>query len=174
VPDCLTFCPTGDMTVRVVVRDFASNPVAGALVQLDFSACPAFVHCDRVASDPYTYDDANRRVLRTADMNGVADFPVRMGGVCAAQTVKVFAGGVQIHLCSLASPDQDGDLVVNATDAGIIAGKNGSNDSTGDFDCDHVVSDLDVAVVGAHLRHACDLPTRLQHKSWGKLKMIYR
>jgi hypothetical protein len=174
VPACLTFCPTGDMNVHIVVRDFNGNTVANCPVVLDFSGCPAFSRCAPTARDPYRIDDANKTVSWVTNAIGVVDFPVRMGGTCPDGGVRVTACGVLLRLCSLASPDQDGSLVVDDADTTIAGAKRNSSDPTADFDCDGVVSDADVAVVEAHRRHACDLPTFGRRTNWGRLKIRYR
>jgi hypothetical protein len=174
VAACLSVCPTGDLNIPVVVRDFANNPINGSTVVLDFSACPGFVHCPPTANDRYRIDDGAKTVSAVTDMSGRVDFNIRMGGTCPSNLVRVFADGVLLASRSLASPDQDANLVVNAADTVIVRSKMGSSDPTADLDCNGVVSEVDYGIAEAHLQHACDLPTSLRRMSWRRLKIIYR
>jgi hypothetical protein len=110
-----------------------------------------------------------------ADAIGAAAFPLRGGDVCGtANGVTVFADGVMLSGRTMASPDQNGDLIVDGTDDAIATAKLGSSDPTADFDCDGSVTIADVGVVQAHFPHACAEPTKASDRSWGGLKSIYR
>jgi len=175
VPFCLLGCPAGDMVITIVVRDLANNPVTNSTVVLDFSACPAFTLCPVEPTDPYIYDAPSRTVRAFTDASGTVRFPLRAGGVCGtANGVRVFADGVFLAGRTFASPDQNGDLFVNAVDQGIASAKLGFADPTADFDCDGGVTAADLGVVAAHLSHGCSGPTPTRAKSWGSVKIIYR
>jgi len=171
VPACLVFCPLGDSTTVIVVRDNAHNAIMNAYVTLDFSACPVFVHCP--SSPPYVFDDAAKTVSASTGLDGVVRFQLEMGGVCPSATVKVRADGILLRECSLASPDQDGDLLVSLGDAAIAGTKEGTADATADFNCDGVVGSDDVAVVDSHFGHLCDQVTPSHPRSWGSVKIRY-
>ena len=174
VPGCLVFCPAGDSTVRIVVRDFANNPIAGSMVVLDFSACDTFVHCPVSPSDPYLIDDTQKTIRRTTDANGVVLFPVRMGGTCHPVFTRVYADGVLLRYVTLATFDQDGDLQVSVADQALAQTKVGTFDGSADFDCDLAVTAADVALVGPHIGHVCEQTTTVRHPGWGRLKVRYR
>jgi hypothetical protein len=175
VPQCLLGCPAGDFIITIVVRDLASNPVVNSTVLLDFSACPAFTICTPESTDPYIYDAGTRTVRAVTDASGTVRFPLRAGGVCGtANGVSVFADGVYLAGRTFASPDQNGDLFVNAVDQGIAGAKLGAADPTADFDCDGTVTAADLGVVDAHLAHGCSGPTPTRARSWGSVKIIYR
>jgi hypothetical protein len=55
---------------------------------------------------------------------------------------------------SWASPDQDGDLIVSASDMEAIRQKIGTADRTADFDGDGVVTSADLAIAESHLGHS--------------------
>jgi hypothetical protein len=157
VPPCLVVCPAGDDIFTVVLRDVAYNPVWGCDVTLDFSACPAFHLCPDCCAN-LTIDLQNRRVTAISDVNGIASFPLKMGGVCAGATVGVYAAGAGLYLGSvpMASPDQDGNLVVDAADAAHVNSLIGTHDPGADFDCDGTVTQADFAwLVNNHDGHSC-------------------
>ena len=54
---------------------------------------------------------------------------------------------------AFASPDQDGDLRVTQKDLRLIEARVGTSDGGADFDCTGGVTEADVAIVRAHLRH---------------------
>src|SRR5262245_55430119 len=111
VQSCLTACPLGDSPFVVVVRDLANNPISGSTVAIDFVNCSAAYICEGpgFVPDSITIDPTNRNLRVTTLANGIAYFPLRVGGVCAAGTVRVFADGVLLAQRALASPDQNGD-----------------------------------------------------------------
>jgi len=74
----------------------------------------------------------------------------------------------------LTSTDQNGDLVVDHRDEAILVAKLGSADPTADFDADGIVTMADLAILRAHLGHACEMPTPTTSVAWGALKVHYR
>jgi hypothetical protein len=81
---------------------------------------------------------------------------------------------MQLATRALASPDQNGDGLVEAQDVGLLQAKAGSQDPTGDLDCDGSITPADVTLLQAHAGHACSLPTRTEPGTWGRIKTIYR
>ena len=177
-PRCLVTCPFGDIHFVVVVRDLANNPVAGALVDLEFADCPGAYLCPQRPDYGYTVNPVTRSVRMIADASGTANFPLHVGGVCGAGGVRLFADGVFFASYALASPDQSGDGVVIAlfgTDYPTYSSKLGTTDPTADFDCSGSVDAADTFIFEQHVAHACDgivLPTR--QRNWGELKLHYR
>jgi hypothetical protein len=76
------------------------------------------------------------------------------------------------------SPDQNGDLVVDAADEAIlndkIANPSQANVLTADLNGDGILDDLDLAVVHAHTNHVCSDRTPVRRSAWGELKLLYR
>ena len=174
VESCLRVCPAGDLHIRVVVRDFANNPIAASTVQLDLCSCPFITLCPQQAGDPYQIVNSCQ-VLMITDAAGVAEIPLRAGGVCVG-TVNVLADGVNLASRGfVASPDQNGDVIVNATDQAILAAKlGGPYDPTGDLNCSGALEAGDPFVQAGHLGHSCQMVVPTLPKSWGTLKTIYR
>ena len=171
VDPCLKVCPLGDFAFLVVVRDIAANPVANSTVVLDFSNCPGFAHC--VDPGPgITADDASKNMRKVTDANGQVVFQLAMGGGCPS--VRVLADGVLLRAVPMASPDQNGDLLVNGTDDGLLLGKIGGADLTGDLTCDGSVTSDDDLVLRAHMGHTCSGIVPTHQPSWGQLRTIYR
>jgi len=175
VPQCLTACPAGDMPFTILVHDLSGAPVVNSNVVLDFTACPAFTLCTPKPSDPYAWNPVTRRISASTDAIGSVTFPIRAGGVCdTAHGVGVFADGVMLAGRTMASPDQNGDLIVDGADNAIVIGKLGLPDPTADFDCDGTVTVADEGILQAHYPHACAEPTKAESRSWGGVKIIYR
>ena len=179
-PPCLVACPMGDIHVVVIVRDLANNPLNGASVVLEFSGCPAAHLCDPQPNDPYATDPVARRVRMFTDATGKADFPLRVGGLCGAGTVMLFANGVLMASYGLASPDQDGDgftaNLVMPNDATLFAAKLGKVDPTADFDCSGGPVDLaDQVIFNYHSSQFClGWVDAVKRSTWGTLKQHYR
>jgi len=175
VDPCLVFCPTGDITFHVVVRNQVGIPVPGATVDIEYSACPGFHLCSPSGSEPYEHISLpGFEVIRViADGAGQANFPVRAGGTCAAGLVNVYADGILLAQRALASPDQDGDGDVDPADSVLLQSKLGLNDPTVDLTCDGSATGI-MAEFDRHFGHACDLPTGAPPPTWGRLKTMYR
>ena len=180
VDPVLMICPEGDAVFRVKPRDFANNPDPGVNVTLAFDSCPPFAVCPDVAGDPtpYKIDRVNRTITRmatlSASLEAVAEFSIRMGGICPSSLLTVYADGVPLASRSVVSPDQDGDLDVDDADLALLEAKVGQADPTGDFDGDGIVTAADVEVLRAHTGHACLVLTHISTATWGRLKLLYR
>ena len=173
VDPCLRVCPGGDMNFHVVVRDALFNPVPASSVTIDFSNCVGVVFCPPLPGDPYTFVPP-ASILLVSNAAGIADFGIRAGGVCQG-TINVFADGVLLaSRGAVSSPDQNGDLTVNAVDNGILAGKLGSTNPTGDFNCSGLVEAGDTGIELAHTGHSCQAVVPVAPRTWGTLKVIYR
>ena len=170
---CLVLCPAGDLQFHVVVRDINFTPVPNSFVVLDFSACPTFAHCT-VLPPTLILNEAARTIGGVADAGGALTLVIPMGGICPGSGVRVIADGVVLGTRSLASPDRDANLSVDAADQTGVQTLVGTTDPTADFNCDGAVTAADVAIVGQHLGHACAGPTPSRSRSWGQIKLIYR
>ena len=178
---CLTACPLGDMGFAITVRDLANNPIENGTVIVDFSSCPEAFICTTpgMAPDPYLLNIGARTMRMFTNAAGQVTFPLRVGGLCAPGTVRVYADGVLIAQRGLASPDQNGNGVAVAivdVDFDIALTKLGTNDPTADFDCDGDVDDDDLYVIlGNHLSHACEgFVDPAKRSTWGRVKSHYR
>jgi len=127
VSPCFVSCPQGDIAFTVIVHDAANNPEPGASVILDFGACPGATFC--AAQEPGTVINPSLRYVgRAADASGTAVFHARVGGLCPGAQMRAIADGVVLALRNVASMDQDGNLVVDAADQALVAGKVGGTD----------------------------------------------
>jgi hypothetical protein len=176
VGSVLAVCPEGDMVFTVVARNFVDRPMAGVSVVLKFGSCPSFASCPDVPGmpTPYAVDGPNRMILQSTGLQGIADLPIRMGGTCPDSLVVIYGDGVVFARRSVVSPDQNGDLVVDATDLALLQSRLGQADPTGDFDGDGIVTAADVAALREHMGHACSAPTPVTPTTWGRLKLLYR
>jgi len=175
VDPCLVVCPAGEIVFRVVVRDLNHNPVVNSQVVIDFCGCPNVVLCPLSLTDPYVRLGACQ-IVKIAGAQGIADFAIRAGGGCASLGARVYADGILLAQRNVASPDQDGNLVVEVGDLALADAKRGSADPTADFDCDGLVTSPDVDSVVPHGKHDCPPPdpTPALPRSWGEVKVIYR
>jgi hypothetical protein len=173
----LLLCPYDAIPFVVVVKDIAGNVVMGSTVQLEFTSCladPTYpgtvpTHLCPTGSGPLT-------LVSGAD--GRVQFMIKAGGTCPGSRARVYADGVIIAQRTVASPDQDGSLVVIGQDAAILVAKemSGSFDATADLDGDGDTNNDtgDYAVYDAHSGHGCDAITPVLPRSWGSVKLLYR
>ncbi len=181
-PDCLRFCPNGDICqdVQVIWED---EPVAFTDVRMVFNMtgndqiywCPGQVH-------PV--------ITTTTDADGRCAFRIRAGGcypwagphappqddpgcvVIAADPGDIVlnsyedVGSPDCHTDGVAPPNGDGD--VDLMDFVVFSQMFGSNHHCGDFDddgtiegdgvCDEDVDLLDFVIFAQHFGHTCDHP----------------
>jgi hypothetical protein len=169
-------CPAGDVQLEVVVRDVAHLEISGSTVVLGFSTCPAVAFCDDCCPG-VILDRQARTATAITDAHGAATFSLKMGGLCPAGTVEVRADGFLLGLCLVSSPDQNGDLLVNAADTTIVHDQIGTQigGAGSDLDGDGEVTEADVSwLTDLHGGHSCAgvVPTR--KTTWGSVKLLYR
>lgn len=153
VDPCIVVCPAGDSLFRVIARH-PFYPWPNGDTQLPFCDCPGVTLAPLRGHEQYTILNGCIAHLFT-DVNGVADFRVRAGGVCSGATINVYCDGIVLATRTVvASPDQNGDLVVDEADESILLGKLGTSDLTADFDCDRLVTAADLAIAHQHLGHS--------------------
>jgi hypothetical protein len=160
----LLLCPVGHLPFTVVVRDAASNPVANSTVVVDFCSAPTVDIC---STPGCTFTGVT-------NSTGTVLLYITAGGTTATTVVNVKADGVLLAQRAVASTDQNGDLVVNAADLTAINALVGTTDKRGDLDGDGVVTSTDVAILQAHMSHACGGPVHPHGPTWGVLKIGYR
>jgi len=177
VDSFLVACPAGDLVYHSVMRHADGTPQNSPHETfLDLCGCAGARFAAPVAEDPYTLVAGCRPTTHLVMPEATADFPLRAGGVCSGASIVLNTGGVLvITLGSLASPDQDGNLVVNAADRALLAAKlAGPFDPTADLNGDRVLSVADLDLLDQHFGHAAEMPTGARASSWGGLKTIYR
>ncbi len=170
VDPCIVVCPAGDFSFRVVARRASGIPASGAWVQLELCGCPDV----NLVSNPAAYSVTDGCwVSRAADASGLADIPLAAGGICSETSIRVFADGVLLAIrTAVASPDRDGDLVVNPSDLARLQGKLGTADPSADFDCSGQVSEADLSVAEAHLGHAAAAPVGVPGETEAAVAML--
>lgn len=159
VDPCIITCPAGDSMFVGIVRhaDFVPYHEDAPFV-LDLCGCPGVVLGPIPAGDDYSISGCVVQAL--TDFNGTARIPIAAGGICSGATLQVTCDNVPLATrTSVASFDQDGDLVVDAGDLALVDGKLGTSDPTADFDCDGVVGASDHAIAAAHLGHHATVVT---------------
>lgn len=169
----LVLCPAGDVAFHVVPRRFL-GPVPNALLVVDFCSATgwAFGPAGQPASISFPGQPCTPAVF--TDATGLATFALKAGGTTSDSTVALYVDGVFFGRRFLSSPDQNGDLLVNAADEALLVAKLGTGDLSADFDADGVVTENDRAILRAHLGHAAELPTPAAARSWGRLKVARR
>jgi hypothetical protein len=172
VDPCLVLCPAGDLAFHVVVR--RNSVVQNSTVVLYLCSSTGWAMCSdgQPADISFPFAPCDPVVLTGPD--GVAKIALKAGGVTSDSTVLISADGVPLAQRFLASPDQNGDLVVNSADEAIFVTKLGTHDLSADFDGDGVVTEADHAILRAHLGHACEMPTAAPRSPWGEIKARYR
>ena len=169
IPACLRVCPQEDIVTMVIVRDAANQPVPNSTVVVDFSLCPGFVLGPPDGTEGYMILPGPM-VSKLTDAAGEAAFPIRAGGVCHGSPAISVDGEIARQYAGVASPDQDGNLVVDDVDEAIFVNtKLGTLDVTGDFDCDGDADAVDLFTLRGHKGH-----TPVAPRSWGELKVRYR
>lgn len=173
VDQCIRVCPASDMNLNVVVRDALNNPVDTSTVIVDFTSCFSQNICPLLGGEPYTFV-APAYIVTTSNADGEVNIPIRAGGVCIA-TARVYADGVLLASRAVSSPDQNGDAIVDATDQALMALKLGGPFAPeADLNCSLDLEAGDVAILDAHLGHACQVVVPVAPRSWGTIKIRYR
>ena len=168
----LVLCPAGDVAFHVIPRRL-QTPVAGAMLNVSFCDASGWVF-DAARQPPEIVFLSPCVPTVFADASGLATFALKAGGTTTDSTVALAVDGIPFGMRFLTSPDQYGDLVVNAADEAILVSKLGSADLSADFDADGTVTEADRAFLRSHLGHAAELPTAAAFETWGRLKIRYR
>jgi hypothetical protein len=154
VDPCFVACPAGDSLDRVLLRRWDFTPDEFIEVRVSLCGCPDVHLAPPSGNDAYGLDSACVLTMIT-DLEGIADFRPRAGGVCSGVPILVTGYSLPVaYRYSWASPDQDGDLVVSPGDMAAIEQKIGTSDRTADFDCDGAVTAADLAIAESHLGHS--------------------
>lgn len=111
--------------VVVVHRDLANNPVPGAAIRIDFSACGGDVRIAQQQRPGTSADCPTRSITQLTDADGRAVFRIiggGSGGICAAQgaCAEVRADGVLLATVQAAVLDLDGISGLTAADLSLF------------------------------------------------------
>jgi hypothetical protein len=150
---CIVTCPAGDSLFVAIVREINGGPFhSGEEAKIDLCGCPDVRLAAAVGGDSYWL--AGCTVLTLTDLDGIARFPLAAGGVCSNASVRIFCEGMPLATRhSVASFDQDGDMVVSGNDLALVDARLGTSDPTADFNCDGVVTSADYEIAATHLGH---------------------
>jgi hypothetical protein len=182
VDSALVLCPAGDLAFHVAAR-IAPNVLAFRVwqIHLDVSAAPG-LRLLAAQPDPGCLiwtSGATTLAIQNCDPFGYATFLLSGGGCGTGVAIPVgnsHDGVILATRVTYLSPDQNGDLVVDGEDMGIVAGKLGTHDPTADFDFDGTVTAADLAIAQAHLGHlaAGSGPVAAHASTWGRIKSLSR
>jgi hypothetical protein len=154
----LLVCPSGDALFHVVAEYDGGYPSPGSTVTLEITG-GSFAFAPALAGDPYTFWNPSQVVMQ-ADASGVAAWPLRAGGVTLGGLVVRVDGlatrrdGTPIGPGNAVSPDQDGNLVVDARDLSeVVRRVFRPVDAAADFNGDGVTNTYDLALFMRHQGH---------------------
>ena len=182
VTDRFVVCPAGDIRFDVVVRDQYWIPMAGVGVRLDFGGCATLQLCPDCCAG-VTLDPVARTVYAATDASGAVRFSLKMGGVCNGSTIVVYVSpepgvmspSIPLASSAVSSPDQDGDLDVDASDVAAVAGAMGTVNWGADFNGDGAVTLSDLQwLTNNHVGHSCAGTVPARTSTWGSVKVLYR
>jgi hypothetical protein len=175
-------CPAGDVRFDVVLRDQGWAPMPGVGVWLDLSGCATLQLCPDCCAGG-TFDPVARTVYAATDASGTVRFSLAMGGVCNGSPISVSVAAmpedtlatVFLKVSAVSSPDQDGDLDVDADDVATVTRAIGTINWGADFDGDGRATDADLAWLrNNHVGHSCAGVVSTGTPTWGGLKIRYR
>lgn len=154
-PSCGAYCPASDMdvvTVTVTVKDCYGTPLEGIVVTVT-EAAGATGHCWCPGEDAKvcTTDASGVCTVQFSDFGGC-------GGTGCSLQFQADAEGVILgpsQVIVSASPDGNGDCVVNLTDFIAFASVYQTADCCSDFNCDGVVNLTDFISFASHYQHGC-------------------
>ncbi len=152
VPPRIVSCPAGDDSFVVITRRADAGLWCDGPVNVHLGSCPGY-RLSAVGNHPYTVDAAGTASIGPCNYGTASAFPFAGGGVCPGDSVLVDVVGIYLRYVTVASFDQNGDLMVDHTDAAIVESKLGTADPTADFDGDGIVTSMDLALLQQHLGH---------------------
>jgi len=150
-PNGAVVCPRGDMgsvLVTVTVRNVYGDPLPGKTV-----------NCQAVpVTGAFCFCPGQTPQAGVTDLNGQVFFTFFKFGGCgnlkfgADCDAVVFNPSANIYI---ASPDNDGNCVVNSVDLARFAQAYGTNNPCSDYNCSGSVNSVDLAIYAQHYGHAC-------------------
>ena len=155
-PDCnpgtAVVCPASDMgwvKVTVVVRNIYGDPLPGKTV-----TC----YANLVSGGPFCYCPGEDPQVGVTDVNGEVIFYYHDFGGCGELNWYADCESVVLGPSGtiyIASPDNDGNCVVNLIDFGNFATAFTTTDPCSDYNCDGVVNLIDFGIFASHFTHSC-------------------
>lgn len=159
-PNCISLvgtygstpAPAGEFTV--ICRDLANNPMAGAVVVIDLSACSELFICADQLDPLATVDCAHKTVSKLTGADGSVHFNVLGGSHGAGSAVtflsggRIYKNGTLIQAPTVSAYDLDGSAGLGANDLSAWLTDFGSGQPYGrsDFDCSGNVGANDLAL----------------------------
>jgi hypothetical protein len=141
-----------------------------ALVTLDLGTCSGLKLADKLSDDADTSTDGFQ-LSKLATAEGRAQFAFHAGGGASCTRLLVIANGLVIaERIAIASPDQNGDLLVDQTDLDLMRAKLGTKDATADLDGDGRVTPTDLLLARLHLGHRAQAASAPRATTWGEIK----
>lgn len=126
----------------VVCRDLANNPMPGARVVIDLSACPELFICADQLDPAATVDCAHKTVSKLTAADGSVQFTIvggstGGGGVTLLGGGRIFKNGGLIQTPTVSAYDLDGTNGLGANDLSLWLSDFGSGIPYGrsDYDC---------------------------------------
>ena len=152
VDPCIVTCPAGDSVFVVIARKADGRPFTYGTTVIHLCGCPDVVLAPVESGGLYQISGCTASASTWPQ--GVSAFPLASGGLCSGASITVHCDGLLMGTrTSVASFDQDGDLVVTTGDLSQVSAKQGNADPTADFNCDGQVGAADLDLATAHLGH---------------------
>jgi hypothetical protein len=151
-PNTAVVCPASDMgwvKITVTVRNIYGDPLPDKLVN-----CTASV----VSGGPFCFCPGEDPQSDSTDVNGEVVFYYSDFGGCGNLQWIADCDGVVFNPSNtiyIASPDNNGDCIVDLIDFGNFASAYNSADPCCDYNCDGVVDLIDFGTFALHYNHTC-------------------
>ncbi len=151
-PNTAVVCPASDMgrvKVTVTVRNIYGDPLPGKIVN-----CYAIP----VTGGPFCFCPGEDPQTGTTDINGEAIFYYTDFGGCGDMQWGADSEGIVFNpsnIIFIASPDNNGDCIVNLVDFVNFASAYLTADPCCDYNCDGIVDLVDFVTFASHYLHAC-------------------
>jgi hypothetical protein len=152
VPSRVELCPAGDLVFAPVFRLASGTPIYDGTAELDLCSASGWVLAPTGQPPNITFVQPCMPTVST-DIQGKAPFALKAGGTVRDASIRLTCNSVFLGTLGLSSPDQNGDLTVDARDLGLLVGKvfAAPGDLTGDLDGNGHVDAADLAVLIHHL-----------------------
>jgi hypothetical protein len=151
-PDTAVVCPASDMgwvKVTVTVRNIYGDPLPDETVTCTAVPVAPAVMCFCPGENPQ---------VGVTDENGVVVFYFTDFGGCGDLEFYAECQGVVLGPSPpiyIASPDNNGDCVVNLVDFGNFATGYFTSEACHDYNCDGIVDLVDFGIFATHYLHTC-------------------